>query len=146
MCVFSGGQIILFVYVNSFVHAVMYTYYLLSIYNPVKIKLSITIKKNITRLQIVSVKFDYDLLFFFFFAFRVSTFIHALICIPILFQIQFCIVFVHFGLGFMIPEHDCDYPKIFSFLGLTQALYMIVLFTNYYRNAYGQKKNIQKIQ
>lgn len=52
--VFSGGQLIIFLYVNSFVHVVMYTYYLLSIYNPVKIKSSIVIKKNITRLQIVS--------------------------------------------------------------------------------------------
>lgn len=47
-----GGQGILLGYLNTFVHAVMYTYYLLSIWKP-EIKSSISIKKNITRLQMV---------------------------------------------------------------------------------------------
>lgn len=51
--VFLGGQGILLGYLNTFVHAVMYTYYLLSIWKP-EIKSSIAIKKNITRMQMVS--------------------------------------------------------------------------------------------
>lgn len=51
---FSAGQATLFVYLNCFVHAVMYTYYLLSISKPMGIIPSVTMKKNITRLQIVS--------------------------------------------------------------------------------------------
>lgn len=50
---FSGGQGILFVYVNCFVRAAMYSYYFLSVYKPMGIKPSITMKKNIKRLQIV---------------------------------------------------------------------------------------------
>lgn len=61
--VVSGGQAIVFVYVNSFVHAVMYTYYLLSIRKPTGIRPSITLKKNVTRLQIVSFVWKMNLLF-----------------------------------------------------------------------------------
>lgn len=49
-----GGQGILLGYLNTFVHAVMYTYYLLSIWMP-EIKQSKSTKKNITRLQMVSI-------------------------------------------------------------------------------------------
>lgn len=56
---FSAGQATLFVYLNCFVHAVMYTYYLLSIYKPLGITPSVTMKKSITCLQTVSINFLY---------------------------------------------------------------------------------------
>lgn len=49
----AGGQGILLGYLNSFVHAVMYLYYLLSIWMP-QVKSSSLIKQNITRLQMVN--------------------------------------------------------------------------------------------
>lgn len=52
--VFLGGQAILLMFVNCIVHAIMYTYYLLSICKTMRFKPSITMKKNVTRLQIVS--------------------------------------------------------------------------------------------
>lgn len=53
---------------------------------------------------------------------------------------------VHFGHGLVIPSHDCGYPKILSILGATQNLFMVILFTNFYRRAYGKKKEQQKIE
>lgn len=53
---------------------------------------------------------------------------------------------LHFGHGFVIPGHDCGYPKIGSILCFIQNLLMIVLFTDFYRKAYSQEKNPQKIQ
>lgn len=49
----TGGQGILLGYLNSLVHAVMYTYYLLSIWMP-QVKSSKLIKRNITRMQMVN--------------------------------------------------------------------------------------------
>lgn len=48
----EAGQGIMLGYLNSLVHAVMYTYYLLSIWMP-SVKTSKLIKRNITRLQMV---------------------------------------------------------------------------------------------
>lgn len=59
--VFSGGQAIILAYVNCFVNAVMYTYYLISIFRP-----SVMLKKNMTRLQIVSFAFCNECFFYFF--------------------------------------------------------------------------------
>lgn len=61
-------------------------------------------------------------------------------------QIQFCIYIVHFGHGLLIPAHDCGYPRILIYFGVSQNLLMVVLFTQFYRRAYGQKKEHQKIQ
>lgn len=51
--IFAGSQGILLAYLNCFVHAVMYTYYLITIYKPMGITPSVAMKKNITRLQMV---------------------------------------------------------------------------------------------
>ncbi|XP_031638604.1 elongation of very long chain fatty acids protein 7-like [Contarinia nasturtii] len=106
----TGGQGILLGYLNTLVHAVMYTYYLLTIWKP-EIKSSKTTKKNITRMQ----------------------------------MIQFTILVVHFGHSFVIPGDDCDYPKFLSFMGVTQNIFMIILFSDFYWRAYG-KKSIQKTE
>ena len=64
------------------------------------------------------------------------------ICLFVFFrsQIQFAILVVHFGHGFVIPGSDCAYPKILSFVGFSQNLFMIVLFSDFYWRAYGKKK------
>lgn len=61
------------------------------------------------------------------------------------FQLQFSILVFHFGHIFVIPGDDCDYPKFLSFMGVTQNLFMIILFADFYRRAYG-KKSTEKIQ
>lgn len=53
---------------------------------------------------------------------------------------------VHFGHGLVIPGHDCGYNKFLLFLGLTQNLAMVGMFTKFYRRAYGPKKEQQKIE
>lgn len=53
---------------------------------------------------------------------------------------------VHFGHGFIIPGSDCGYPKFLSFIGVTQNLFMIVLFSDFYWRAYGKKKQQKKIE
>lgn len=53
---------------------------------------------------------------------------------------------VHFGHGFVIPQSDCAYPKFLSFLGVTQNLFMIVLFSDFYWRAYGKKKEQKKVE
>lgn len=55
-------------------------------------------------------------------------------------QIQFTILVVHFGHGFIIPGYECGYPKILSFFGVTQNLFMIALFSDFYRKTYGSKR------
>lgn len=68
-----GGQAILFVSLNCFVHAVMYTYYLLSVCNSVKIKSNDVFKRNITRLQLVSDIVIQALIFLFQLIFRFNS-------------------------------------------------------------------------
>ncbi|KAH9642897.1 hypothetical protein HF086_005179 [Spodoptera exigua] len=45
--------------INSFVHVVMYAYYLLSVVMP-SVKNSLRVKKHVTQLQIVSMKLIFD--------------------------------------------------------------------------------------
>lgn len=66
-----GGQGIMLGYLNTFVHAVMYTYYLLSIWMP-QVKSSNLIKQNITRLQMVY-WISYRRILLFFFCFWIET-------------------------------------------------------------------------
>lgn len=49
------------------------------------------------------------------------------------------ILVIHFGHGFIIPGSECGYPKFLSFLGLSQNLFMIILFSDFYRRTYGSK-------
>lgn len=141
ICLFlAGSQGVLFVFLNCFVHAVMYTYYLISIYKPMGFKPSITIKKNITRLQMVS---------FFRFYFNSMNFSARTISFAFAFnflQAQFCLLFIHLMQVVVIPGCDCGYPKILPFLASTQCVLMFVLFDNFYRRAYGPKLEHRKIQ
>lgn len=102
-----GGHPILLVILNSFVHAIMYSYYFLSSINP-EVKKSVWWKKYITQVQLV----------------------------------QFFILVIHFGLPLIFVK-DCDYPKSLLFCGVTQNLFMLVLFSDFYRRAYLMKKEIK---
>lgn len=224
----AAGQGIMLGYVNSLVHAVMYTYYLLSIWMP-SIKTSKLIKRNITKLQMVSSACTQQVLFtnaqrgppppFLLLSLAVGAcrschiFRHhrnafrarrkghfmaehcattesnsEIISAPIpragppqfhaakrslrsinsinlprgsngrlrnraltytlslslsflpLLQIQFGYLVVHFGHGFLITSNDCNYPKLLSFLGASQNLFMIILFSDFYARAYGKRE------
>lgn len=58
---------------------------------------------------------------------------------PFYLQIQFTILVIHFGHGFILKGSECGYPQILSFMGVTQNLFMIILFADFYRKAYGEK-------
>lgn len=138
----AGSQGVLFAFLNCFVHAVMYTYYLISICKPKSFKPSIRMKKNITRLQMVGFFCSY-------FDSMKHLFLRSLILIRISFhfsKVQFCLLFIHLIHVVVIPGCDCGYPKILPFLASTQCLFMFVLFENFYRRAYGSKMEHQKIQ
>lgn len=66
------------------------------------------------------------------------------ICFSFLLQVQFTILVIHFGHGFIVPGSECAYPKFLSFMGVTQNLFMIILFSDFYWRAYVKKA--QKIQ
>lgn len=117
-------------YLNAFVHAVMYTYYLLSIWMP-SVKSSKMIKANITRLQMV------NQIFFDHFRILLKKKMNSL------FQVQFIYLFIHFGHNFILTKNDCNYPRFLSFLGATQNLFMIILFLDFYSKAYGKCSKIK---
>lgn len=104
-CFRLGGQGILLGYLNTFVHAVMYTYYLLTIWKP-EIKSSISIKKNITRMQIVSeiqLMREYHHMLYFFFEFIVSrVYVHNSIFKPLFLFSLFLIEFSRFNSSFWL--------------------------------------------
>lgn len=54
-------------------------------------------------------------------------------------QLQFGYLVVHFGHGLLLTANECKYPKILSFLGATQNLFMIILFADFYSKAYGKR-------
>lgn len=139
-CVFvSGGQAILLAYVNCFVNAVMYTYYLIAIFRP-----SLMLKKNMTRLQIVSfASFEDNVFLTIQMIWSKSDSFHLF---PNYFQIQFSILFVHFAHRLVLPIYDCEYPKLMSLFGSAQCLFMLIIFIKFFRQTYGPQKNQEKIQ
>lgn len=54
------------------------------------------------------------------------------------FQLQFFILFIHFGRPLVMQ--DCEYPNLILIMCFMQNVLMIVLFANFYRKAYLQKK------
>ncbi|VVC42056.1 ELO family, conserved site,ELO family [Cinara cedri] len=103
---YPGGQGAFFGTVNSFVHVIMYSYYLLTIINPEYKKA--WWKKYLTILQLV----------------------------------QFVITGLHALLSVMEP--DCDFPKFMMYLGISQDIFMFILFYDFYKKTYSTpKKNKQ---
>ncbi|KAI5754197.1 hypothetical protein M8J77_006686 [Diaphorina citri] len=95
-----GGHAVSLGAVNSFVHAIMYTYYLLSALD--KKFTEAKWKRYITQLQMV----------------------------------QFVCLIVHFSLPFLFP---CGYPLWPCAIIVPQYIFMLALFYDFYRKAYGNK-------
>lgn len=99
----------------------MYSYYFLTSFKP-ELKYSIWWKKHITQIQLVREKKMY----------------YLKLTVIILLQIQFAILVIHFLNPILFFE--CDYPKGLAFIGLTQNLFMFILFSDFYYKAYVKRK------
>lgn len=96
----AGGHAVSLGFVNSFIHAIMYSYYFLSAYD--KSYTEAKWKKYITQLQ----------------------------------MLQFVSLIVHFSLPFI---YRCGYPLWPCAVIVPQYLFMLILFYDFYRRAYGDK-------
>lgn len=56
-------------------------------------------------------------------------------------QIQFAILIVHFLYPILT---DCAYPKALSFIGLSQNLFMFLLFSDFYYKAYMRRPRVRQ--
>lgn len=127
-----GGQGWLFGLLNCFVHFVMYGYYFGSVYRP-KLKQNIFLKKSITQLQIVS-DAEYSML---------STKMKYELSIKhSIFQVQFILTIIHLSIPLVMDE--CGYPKAILSIGISQNIIMLMLFCDFYYNAYIKPSKIKK--
>lgn len=111
---------------NCFVHVIMYSYYFLTSFNP-ELKRSAWWKKHITQLQLVSFAADTHHI-----TQRILQINHCSA------QVQFAILIIHFLHPIVFTE--CAYPKALSFIGLSQNLFMFLLFSDFYYKAYIKRK------
>lgn len=128
---FSGGHSTFFALLNTFVHIVMYFYYMVSAMGP-EYQKYIWWKKYLTTFQIVSL-LSYSILDF------VNFSIPSLsdILISVTFQVQFIAIFAH---QFQLLFTECNYPKSFMvFIALHGVLFMF-LFSDFYKAKYTQSK------
>ncbi|XP_055546482.1 elongation of very long chain fatty acids protein AAEL008004-like [Wyeomyia smithii] len=92
---------------NTFVHAVMYFYFFLTIYRP-ELTRNADWKKYITMLQMV----------------------------------QFAYLVVHFAWPVLF-NLDCGIAKFWFWLPMIQNVFMLALFSDFYRRTYGRQKQLQ---
>jgi hypothetical protein len=122
----AGGHLAFMGILNAAVHSLMYFYYFLTTFKP-DLKNSIWWKKHITQLQMVNhlkiQKVPLFLLFFF------SMFL----------QIQFTCLIFHFGRPLLLYP-DCEFPAAWSWIIIIQALFMNLLFADFYYKAYIKTK------
>lgn len=104
---------------NSLLHVVMYTYYGLTALNP---HARIWWKKYLTALQLVR-------------PFLVPSIIRRMGSNRLL-QTQFCIALVLGTIGLYV---DCPFPKWMGYTLVAYMLSFIVLFSNFWKHAYGKK-------
>lgn len=100
---FAGGHSVFFGAINSFVHMVMYSYYLVTSLKP-EYKNNIWWKKHITQLQII----------------------------------QFLLIICHFLVLCVQPK--CQYPVFPALVIIPQNVFMLLLFTDFYRKTYLKKE------
>ncbi|KAF4516754.1 hypothetical protein B566_EDAN004593 [Ephemera danica] len=93
-----GGHGTFLGFINTFVHVVMYAYYLITALYP-QYKKNIWWKKHITQMQII----------------------------------QFAMITIH---SLQLLFRDCDYPSWTVSVVVPQNLFMMLLFTDFYRKAY----------
>lgn len=99
----GGGHVIFFGTVNTFVHVVMYTYYLVTALYP-QYKENIWWKRHITELQLV----------------------------------QFVVTGLHGAIALFNPY--CHFPKFLIAAFLPQDIFMFLMFWDFYKKAYLNKK------
>lgn len=121
MFLFVGGHSTFFALLNTFVHIVMYFYYMVSAMGP-KYQKYIWWKKYLTSFQMVRVRTNYgipqltNVMFFFLFL-----------------QFQFVCIFVH---QFQLLFVECNYPKSFMvWIGLHGVMFLF-LFSDFYKSKY----------
>lgn len=118
----AGGHSCYLGLLNTLVHAVMYTYYLLAALGP-QYKKYLWWKKYITQIQIVRQticlkSIDFNVLF--------------------KLQIQFCLILIIYG-QLMFKPH-CKYPKLVVCGLIPQNLFMLILFGQFYYKSYIKPK------
>lgn len=125
--VFPGGHSSFFGFLNTFVHIVMYTYYMLAAMGP-KVQKYLWWKKYLTVLQMVCICLS-------------ALYLHFLTIKPLIYlflQIQFILVMVHaFQLLF---KNDCNYPIAFAYFIGAHAVMFYFLFSGFYKQAYTKKQ------
>lgn len=99
---YPGGHGSFIGLINSFVHIIMYTYYMLSAMGP-KYQKYLWWKRYITTLQLA----------------------------------QFCITFIH---SMQLLFYDCGYPRWSVCIVMPNAVFFYLLFSDFYRKAYSEKK------
>ncbi|KAI5643775.1 GNS1/SUR4 family domain-containing protein [Phthorimaea operculella] len=101
-----GGHGTFVGWINTFVHIIMYGYYLVAGLGP-EYQKYLWWKKHLTALQLI----------------------------------QFVLIFMH---NFLVLFRDCDYPKIYNRLILTEALIFIYMFGSFYYKSYVKKSSVKK--
>ncbi|KAF5287807.1 hypothetical protein FQR65_LT12175 [Abscondita terminalis] len=113
-----GGHSTFFGLLNTFVHIVMYSYYLLAAFGP-HMQKYLWWKKYLTTLQMVNY-YTYKT------NFKQKNF-----------QIQFVLVMLH---AFQLLFIDCNYPKAFVWWIGLHAIMFYFLFSDFYKQTYMKKK------
>lgn len=112
--------------VNSFVHIIMYSYYLLAAMGPQYQKF-LWWKKYITNMQMVKIWMNWLV--------KNKSLKFSNSCE---FQIQFCLAFIHSA---QLVYTDCGYPRWSVFFTLPNAIFFYFLFNDFYRKSYKIKTN-----
>ncbi len=112
---------------NGIVHAIMYTYYFISAYDPELMKLEAfkRWKKTVTQIQLVSDNICCCNQQFFLSFFQLPKYF---------FQLQFGIAMVHY-IWPLVFGH-CNMPPVFSLFCISQDIMMIYLFGRFYVKTY----------
>ncbi|KAJ4450285.1 hypothetical protein ANN_01705, partial [Periplaneta americana] len=123
ICLFTGGHSTFFGFINTFVHIVMYTYYLLAAMGP-KYQKFLWWKKYLTTFQMVK----YILI-------KILVLTETTLKTSIQ-QIQFIAIMVH---AFQLLFIECNYPRAFVwFIGM-HAVMFFFLFNEFYKQAYQKR-------
>nr|CAD7602474.1 unnamed protein product [Timema genevievae] len=115
---YPGGHGTLIGLINSFVHIIMYSYYMMSAMGP-QFQKYLWWKKYITTLQMVVLL-----------VVLIDTRAHCITG-------QFCLAFLH---SFQLLFHDCGYPRWTLFLTLPNAIFFYYLFNDFYYKEYEQRR------
>lgn len=122
-----GQQGAVIIFLNSLVHVIMYTYYLISALGP-KYKKYLWWKKYMTWIQLVKSSLN-----------NIFYFLKLMLILSIYFscQVQFFILLAY---ELTILVLGCKVPKALSCFVLTNLVIFIYLFSDFYRKAYAKQK------